>query len=402
MSKFFASVLMFSILLLQTNVVWSAKPTTQAQAAAQKKKLEAIQAQIKKLSEDQKLLEQQRAEANKSVREMDSKVAEASKLARKSQQQLKAQQSQLQILESEKLALETKLEKQKKTLALLIRSAYTVGKSPTLELALAQDKIGDSARALAYHRYFQADQKAQLDAISKQLQELAAMTEKVRAQQQQFEQAKLVQEKNLSALSIQRKERDQALAKVDSQYRDKKTRLTALGRDEKNLNALLDKLNKLIAQRPQRPVQTTPRGGKKIVGRAPGKVFTNVPMGPMRLPVHGNVLAGFGGSMPDGHRSNGLLIAGTVGSEIRAVAAGRVAYADWLKGYGLLLIVDHGNGWMSLYAFNDSLLKNVGDSVKVNDAVATLGRSGGQASPALYFELRQNGQPKDPRVWLKP
>jgi murein hydrolase activator len=127
-----------------------------------------------------------------------------------------------------------------------------------------------------------------------------------------------------------------------------------------------------------------------------------VTMGPMRLPVHGSLLAGFGGDMPDGHRSDGLLIAGNVGAEVHAVAAGRVAYADWFKGYGLLLIVDHGNGWMSLYGFNDSLLKNVGDAVKTDDAVATLGRSGGQARPALYFELRQNGQPKDPRVWLKP
>lgn len=399
MSKVFAIVLMFMIFALQSGVVWSAKPPTQAQAAAQKKKLEAVQAQIKKLSQDQKRLEQQRAEANKSVREMDAKVAEASKQARKSRQQLMAQQSQLQLLESEKRELETKLEKQKRALAALIRSAYAVGKAPTLELVLSQDKISDSSRALAYHRYFQADQKARLDAVSRQLQELSAMTEKVRQQQQQFEQAKIAQEKNLSVLSAQRKERDQALAKVDAQYRDKKTRLNALGRDEKNLNALLDKLNKLMAQK---PAKTTPRGGKKSSGKVPGKTFANVPMGPMRLPVEGSVLAGFGGSMPDGHRSNGLLIAGSVGSEIRAVAAGRVAYADWLKGYGLLLIVDHGNGWMSLYAFNDSLLKNVGDSVKVNEAVATLGRSGGQASPALYFELRQNGQPKDPRVWLKP
>lgn len=399
MSKVFAIALMLSIFVLQSNEAQSAKPTTQAQAATQKKKLEAVQAQIKKLSEDQKQLELQRAEADKSVHEMDAKVAQASQQARKSQQQLLAQQSQLQLLESEKQALDIKLVKQKQALAALIRSAYAVGKTPSLELVLSQDKISDSSRALAYHRYFQADQKAQLEAISRQLQELSLMTEKVRQQQQQFEQAKIEQEKNLSALSEQRKQRDQVLAKVDAQYRDKKTRLNALGRDEKNLNALLDKLQKLMAQK---PVQTTPRGGKKPSNKAESKTFTNVPMGPMRLPVQGNVLAGFGGSMPDGHRSDGLLIAGSVGSEIRAVAAGRVAYADWLKGYGLLLILDHGNGWMSLYAFNDSLLKNVGDSVKVNDAVATLGRSGGQASPALYFELRQNGQPKDPRVWLKP
>lgn len=395
MSKLFVTVFIFLLLILQPSITLAAKPSAQAQAAAQKKKLEAVQAQIKKLSEDQKKLEQQRAEANASVREMDAKVARASKLARQSNQQLMAQQSQLELLEKDKQALELKLVKQKQALAALIRSAYALGKTPTLELVLSQDKISDSSRALAYHHYFQIDQKAQLDAISRQLQELSLMAEKVKQQQQQYVQAKQLQEKNLADLNEQRKQRDLALAQVDAQYRDKKTRLNALGRDEKNLNNLLDKLQKLMAQK---PVQATPRNGRKTSA----KPLPMVPMGPMRLPVQGSVLAGFGGSMPDGHRSDGLLIAGNVGAEVRAVAAGRVAYADWLKGYGLLLIVDHGNGWMSLYAFNDSLLKNVGDSVKTDDAIATLGRSGGQSSPALYFELRQNGQPKDPRVWLKP
>lgn len=395
MSKLFVTVFIFLLLILQPSITLAAKPSAQAQAAAQKKKLEAVQAQIKKLSEDQKKLEQQRAEANASVREMDAKVARASKLARQSNQQLMAQQSQLELLEKDKQALELKLVKQKQALAALIRSAYALGKTPTLELVLSQDKISDSSRALAYHHYFQIDQKAQLDAISRQLQELSLMAEKVKLQQQQYVQAKQLQEKNLADLNEQRKQRDLALAEVDAQYRDKKTRLNALGRDEKNLNNLLDKLQKLMAQK---PVQATPRNGRKTNA----KPLPMVPMGPMRLPVQGSVLAGFGGSMPDGHRSDGLLIAGNVGAEVRAVAAGRVAYADWLKGYGLLLIVDHGNGWMSLYAFNDSLLKNVGDSVKTDDAIATLGRSGGQSSPALYFELRQNGQPKDPRVWLKP
>ena len=395
MPKIFVTAALFFLLVLHTGVAVSAKPSAQAQAAAQKKKLEAVQAQIKKLGEDQKKLELQRAEANQSVREMDAKVAQASKLARQSSQKLLAHQSQLELLEKDKQALENKLVKQKQALAALIRSAYSMGKTPALELLLSQDKISDSSRALAYHHYFEVDQKTQLDVITRQLQELSLMTEKVKLQQQQFQYAKTAQEKNISALGEQRKQRDLALAQVDAQYRDKKTRLNALGRDEKNLNQLLNKLQQLMARK---PVVKPSRDGKK----AARKPMVVVPMGPMRLPVQGSVLAGFGGSMPDGHRSDGLLIAGTVGAEVRAVAAGRVAYADWLKGYGLLLIVDHGNGWMSLYAFNDSLLKNVGDSVKVNDAIATLGRSGGQASPALYFELRQNGQPKDPRVWLKP
>ena len=121
----------------------------------------------------------------------------------------------------------------------------------------------------------------------------------------------------------------------------------------------------------------------------------------MNLPLQGSVLAGFRGTMPDGHQSQGLLIAGSAGAQVHAVRAGRVAYADWLKGYGLLLILDHGGGWMSLYAFNDALLKNAGDEVQAGEAIATVGSSGGQGRPALYFELRHDGQPADPRGWLK-
>ena len=118
--------------------------------------------------------------------------------------------------------------------------------------------------------------------------------------------------------------------------------------------------------------------------------------------VAGSVLAAFGGRLPDGRPSDGLLIAGTAGAEVRAAAPGRVAYSDWLKGYGLLTIVDHGDGWMSLYAFNDALLKDVGDWVRAGDPLATVGSSGGQGRPALYFELRRNGQPQDPKPWFKP
>ena len=88
--------------------------------------------------------------------------------------------------------------------------------------------------------------------------------------------------------------------------------------------------------------------------------------------------------------------------KVRAAAPGRVAYSDWLKGYGLLTIIDHGDGWMSLYAFNDALLKDVGDWVRAGDPLATVGSSGGQGRPALYFELRRNGQPQDPKPWLRP
>ena len=105
--------------------------------------------------------------------------------------------------------------------------------------------------------------------------------------------------------------------------------------------------------------------------------------------------------MPDGRRSDGLLIGAGAGSTVSAVADGDVVYAEWMTGYGLLLIVDHGNGYMSLYAHNDALLRNVGDRVRKGQSVATVGSSGGHGRPALYFELRRSGQPVNPGTWLR-
>jgi septal ring factor EnvC (AmiA/AmiB activator) len=106
--------------------------------------------------------------------------------------------------------------------------------------------------------------------------------------------------------------------------------------------------------------------------------------------------------MPDGRRSEGLLIAAPAGTPVFAVASGRVVYADWLKGYGMLMVLDHGNGSMSLYANNDALLKEVGESVKPGERIATVGSSGAQKISALYFEMRLNGQPQNPNPWLRP
>jgi murein hydrolase activator len=408
--------------------------STVAQAAAEKKKLEAIKEEMQVLSEQQKALQAKRDAASQALKRMDQQVALASRAARASQQQMLTQKAQLDILEKQKSDLDGKLIRQKTELAKLIRSAYAQGDHAALELLLSQDKVNQSERALAYHRYLQEDQKAQILQLRAELADLAALTGQVKQQNVQVQQAKLRQEENLLSLSQQRAQRDQWLGELDQQYQTKNERLNDLGRDEKNLNQVLNQLQALIAKRAAEEAKekarlaaiakananakaktsakgknsvantknTRPQNTPQIAAVLPLPRSPNVPIGPLRLPVKGNVVAGFGGTMPDGHRSSGLLISGSMGAEVRAASAGRIVYADWLKGYGLLAIVDHGNGWMSLYAYNDSLLKNVGDQVQANEAIATLGRSGGQSLPALYFELRQNGQPKDPRSWLKP
>ena len=124
--------------------------------------------------------------------------------------------------------------------------------------------------------------------------------------------------------------------------------------------------------------------------------------GRLPWPLAGKVAVGFGSSDDSGRAISGIVLAAATGAEVRAVSHGRVAYADWLKGYGLILILDHGDGYMSLYGYNESLLKDVGDWVDAGEAIATAGSSGGRQNAGLYFELRARGKPLDPRSWLKP
>lgn len=369
-----------------------ASPPIQSTAAAQKQ-LAAVRAQIKSLSDQQHALDDQRDVASRSLREVDGKVSDAQRQLHGTEATISAQQLELEHLQRQQSELAARLSRQRAELAALLRSAYALGNHEQLQLLLEQDRMSDLARVLAYHNYFQRDRQQRIVGLNAQLQALAQVSEQVQAQQRQLLAAQAQQKTELGALAAQRAARGKFLTGLDSSYRDHSARLSALGRDEKNTEQLLARLRAAMAQMAKTPAVPKAR-------RMPGDA--RIPIGSLKLPLTGQVLAGYGGVMPDGHRSQGLLIAGAAGAEVRAVAAGRVAYADWLKGYGLLLIIDHGGGWMSLYAFNDSLLKNVGDQVGAGQAIASVGSSGGQGRPALYFELRHDGQPADPRSWLKP
>jgi septal ring factor EnvC (AmiA/AmiB activator) len=370
-------------------------------AAAAQKQLSDTRERMKALAAEKQRLEQERAEASRALREADGKVSGTQRSLHQTEQQIAEQEQALARLQQRQLALESSLSRQRAELAALVRSAYALGKHEQLKLLLEQDRISDLARVLAYHRYFQRDRQQRIGSLNQELAELAQLGEQIQARQQALLAARAQQKGELSTVAAQRRERGRLVSSLDSKFRDRSERLTALGRDERSTVALLERLRKLMAQRPK-PVPKPRRPGERPAP-TPRAVAGNpmIPIGPLNLPLAGSVLAGFGGTMPDGHKSQGLLIAGNAGAEVHAVTAGRVAYADWLKGYGLLMILDHGNGWMTLYAFNDALLKNAGDSVRAGEAISTVGSSGGQGRSALYFELRRNGQPQDPRSWLR-
>lgn len=356
------------------------------QEALAAQRLEQVRTQIRTLTEQRRALQGERGSAADALRSADGEVSNVVRALRRSEAAIATQETELTRLEGERAALERRLSGQRAALAALVRSAYALGRHEQLKLLLAQDRVADLARVMVYHRYFQDDRLARIHGLTDELTALAALGERVEATRASLNATRLDQQAQLQQLEGERDSRRTLVASLEAQYHDAEQRLQALGHDEKALVQLLERLRDVLADVPRQLDDAKPLASRR---------------GALPWPLSGVLLTGYGGRLPDGRTAEGWLIAGTAGAEVRAISHGRVAFADWLKGYGLIVIVDHGDGWMSLYANNDALLKDGGDWVRAGEPIATVGSSGGQGRAALYFELRQGSKPVDPRSWLK-
>ncbi len=380
-----------------------AKIEAAANKAVAEDKLHELRAQLDALAAQQRELEGERSDASKALRAADANVGQATRSLHDTEAAIAEQQARLTQLETQQSALGRKLSGQRAALAALMRSAYALGNNEQLKLLLAQDRVVDLGRAIAYHRYFEQDRMRRIHTLTEQLRTLADVSKQVDAQHAALAASHQEQLARLAAVQSQRGQRGKLVADLEAQYHDSAEHMHALGRDAGALEDLVKKLSVVMARTPPPPPPppvhvVAPVGTHHAIAPPPPPPIVATFSGPgghFQWPLDGSVVAGYGGA------SQGLLIAGAAGAEVHAVADGRVAFANWLKGYGLIVIVDHGNGLMSLYANNDALLKNAGDSVHAGDAVSTVGSSGGQGRNALYFEIRQGGKAVDPRAWLR-
>nr|WP_026144205.1 peptidoglycan DD-metalloendopeptidase family protein [Xanthomonas sp. SHU 199] len=381
------------------------------------KRLEKVRNELKSVAEERRQLEGKRGDAARQLREADEKVAVTGRSLAQTQQALQRHQQTLAELERKRDGLRSGLTRQRAELAQLLRAAYAIGGNAPLKLLLAQDRVADANRLLAYHRYLQRERAQRIATLTHELQALEQVQREVVEQKQQLSEAQRRQQEQAQALQRDRKQRASVVSELDQRYQDRSEREKALGQDAKALETLLANLraaaaraeaSRRAAARREAAEQAAQakaaakagRGGGKI----PPKVVASAPplkVGGLGWPLSGDLIARYGGRLPDGRTSSGVLIAAPAGSTVTAVADGTVVFSDWMTGYGMILIVDHGNGYMSLYAHNDTLLRDAGAKVKRGDAVAKVGNSGGQGRPALYFELRRNGQPVDPSSWLQ-
>ncbi len=383
-------------------------------------KLRQVRGELKDIAQERRRLESQRGEASRQLREADEKVGSTTRTLAETEAALRREEVALQELQARRDQLQDQRKQQQQQLATLVRSAYLMGDNTALKVLLSQDRVADAARTLAYHRYLQQDSVADIGRISTDLASLAQVEQEIEQRRTALQATREQQRTQMASLRQARQSRAALMAELDQKYQDRSSREKALGQDARALERLLANLRaaaaraeaerRAAAKRAQeekaRQQASAANGTTPAVPAkpAPPRVATApaLKVGGLGWPLSGNLLASYGGKMPDGRTSAGVLIGAPAGSTVTAVADGTVVFSEWMTGYGLILIIDHGNGYMSLYAHNDSLLRDAGAQVKRGDAVAKVGTSGGQGTSALYFELRRNGQPQDPRPWLRP
>ena len=373
------------------------------------RKLDRAKKELDDVAAERRRIEGQRGEAARKLRELDERVGTSTRALKQVEAELQRQQAGLQALQKQRGALDTALGAQRRELAQLLRAAYAVGGDAPLKLMLAQDRVADGNRLLAYHGYLQRDRARRIADLRAELAGLTELEQRIADANAELAATRQQQQADVARLERDRKQRSRAVAELDQRYQDRRMRERTLGRDVKGLQNVLSQLRaaarRAEAERKAAAAREAQRAGSTSSGRRPPPpVIANaqsIRVGGLGWPLSGTLVTAYGGTLPDGRRSQGVLIAAPAGTAVQAVANGKVVFAEWMSGYGLLCIVDHGNGTMSLYANNDGLLRDAGSDVKRGDAVASVGNSGGQGQSALYFELRRNGQPVDPRTWLQ-
>ena len=372
-------------LLLLLSVLLLVPPLALAQKDPEAE-LKRVQQRIAELQRSVRADTQRRDQLGARLRESEEAVSAARARLTEARQRLRASDTRLRELAAERQRHEQLLAAQRDALAAQLRAAYVAGREEQLRLLLSAEDPVALGRLLVYYGYLgkaRAGQIAEIESAVNRLEVLATEQAAERARLAELEQARA---REVAAVEAARREREQAVASINAQIKTRSDSLERLKRDAATLEKLVADLRRALRDTAPPPASGQPF--ERVRGRLP-------------WPVAGRVVARFGQARGGGLKWNGVLIATARGTEVRAPYAGRVIYADWLPGLGLLTVIDHGGGYMTLYGHNDQLFKSVGEPVAAGDVIASVGDSGGQARPELYLEVRKGTVAQDPHRWFR-
>jgi septal ring factor EnvC (AmiA/AmiB activator) len=290
-------------------------------------------------------------------------------------------------LATERRAEEAELAKDRAALAGQIRAAQMIGQEEPLKLLLNQREPAQAGRVFVYYQYFGRARAAQIGAINAHIGELATLDAALAEEEARLAALESQRQGELSKLTAARERRGRALVTLEAESKNRAKELARLEEQKGGIEKLVRELRRALER-----VEKFPTDSKDAFAKLRGK---------LAWPAAGRLSASFGQIRAGGVKWDGVLVSAEQGAPVRAVYHGRVVYADWLSGLGLLTIIDHGDGYLSLYGHNERLYKEVGERVTAGDTIASVGDSGGRSAPALYFEIRKAGKPVDPRPWFR-
>jgi septal ring factor EnvC (AmiA/AmiB activator) len=397
--------LMLSLLLHASWCLAEKKPEQPKQALNQlQKQLEALKKELDQAQEEHK-------DAADALKESEVAISGANKKLHEISKQQVNNKKELAKLEAESKSTNLALSQQQKLLSGQLYQQYIHGQQSYVQMILQSERPSEVARDLHYFSYVA---KARADLINKMqsnLNKIAKLNTLTASKLQEIAALKQKQIDEKRTLELQKKQKSKVVKSLSQQIAEQRGQIKKLSRDEKRLSELVSRLAKIIPKKKQttkpssQSIKPTPNTQVAINNdKLPSDNFTGVNFsalkGKLRLPVRGEVSNHFGSIRQDSGISwKGLFIKTNEGAEVKAVAPGRVVFADWLRGFGNLIILDHGDGYMSLYGNNQSVLRQEGDMVKSGDTIASVGNTGGNESNGLYYELRNQSRPFDPMAW---
>jgi septal ring factor EnvC (AmiA/AmiB activator) len=350
---------------------------TEAELGRIRSEIDRIRAQVSRDAAERDRL-------TRELRSAEQAVAGARERLRELQRQRNESRARRNEIEAQGRARERELASERNALAGQLRAAYMIGREEPLKLLLNQRDPARAGRMFAYYGYFGRARAGQIARIREHIATLAELQAQLDAEERRYAALEQEQKEELQVLEAARSERSAVLAKVEQESRSRVASLARLRKEQAALERLLREL--------QRAVERFPSDSREPFAKLRGK---------LAWPVAGRVAARYGETRAGGLKWEGMLLTAERGAVVRSIYHGRVIYADWLAGLGLLVIVDHGGGYMSLYGHNDALFRRVGERVTAGDSIAAVGDSGGRPRPELYFEIRRNAQPLDPRPWFQ-
>lgn len=397
-------------------------PVSADERTAAQQQLQQASKDIAELQQLMQQLQKEKSGVQKALQKTETEMGTLEKQVQELQKQLKDGEGELDRLDDEKKKLQSARIEQQKLIAIQVRAAYQSGNQEPLRLLLNQQQPEKFSRTLTYYEYLGKARLEQLSTFNETLRQLANVEQAIVTQQAQLSEQKTSLDQQREKLATLRQERRSALAKLNKEYSAGGSKLKARKQEQTQLNKLLKTIEETLARQAreaelarqqallaQPPTRTPAKGAPVEQGPLVSSSASsyggpiNKARGKLPWPVNGRLMARFGSARGDDSRStwDGVMISATAGSPVKAVHGGRVVFADWLRGAGLLVILDHGDGYLTLYGHNQSLLKNPGDVVQAGEAIATVGSTGGQQTPALYFAIRQQGRPVNPVQWCR-